>query len=450
MGKDECFIFVSMISKSKNLIALFASLFLLLLGIQGYFMYKTYQVKEREIYRDVHKILTEYTDHLEDKGGMKKVPDDSIQAILIQFKNKEITRDEFLNLFNKNRISTEREFSRYVDNKFKNEGYEVAVKIEYTSIIFNPTKTQLITKPIAIYETEKKVKKPGILNTGTWETTSKSTDDKDKTLTRNESFSVKSTTGFEILNIKTVVFRELTLLFLCCIALLASVLILYIFTIKNLIKQQKQIEVLHTIVDNISHEFKTPIATLKIAAKTLKKNLNQETLPLIDRQITRLENLLIQLHKEENAEEAIFIQPKDWDFFIQDLAFTYPENEFKLQNNVENELPFDKNLMETIIKNLCENSVKYGASEIEIHITDQERQLKITISDNGEGIPKNEMKSIFEKFYRIQSNNIHNTKGLGLGLYFAQKIVAKYQGKIEVKSEIKVGTEFKINLPYEH
>lgn len=450
MGKDEYFIFVSMISKSKNLIALFASLFLLLLGIQGYFMYKTYQVKEREIYRDVHKILTEYTDHLEDKGGMKKVPDDSIQAILIQFKNKEITRDEFLNLFDKNRISTEREFSRYVDNKFKNEGYEVAVKIEYTSIIFNPTKTQLITRPIVIYETEKKVKKPGILNTGTWETTSKSTDDIDKTLTRNESFSVKSTTGFEILNIKTVVFRELTLLFLCCIALLASVLILYIFTIKNLIKQQKQIEVLHTIVDNISHEFKTPIATLKIASKTLKKNLNQETLPLIDRQINRLENLLIQLHKEENAEETIFIQPKDWDFFIQDLAFTYPKNEFKFQNAVEKELPFDKNLMETIIKNLCENSVKYGASEIEIHITEQEKELKINISDNGEGIPKKEMKSIFEKFYRIQSNNIHNTKGLGLGLYFVQKIVSKYQGKIEVKSEIKVGTEFKINLPYEH
>ena len=440
-----------MISKSKNLIALFATLFLLLLGIQGYFMYKTYQVKEREIYRTVHKRLTDYTDRLEDKGGLKRVHDDTVQAILISFKNKKITRDEFLNLFDKNRIATEEEFSQYVDDQFRDEGYEVAVKIEYSSIIFNPTKTNLITKPIVIYETEKKVKKAGILNTGTWETTSKSTNSDNKTVTRNDSFSVKSTTGYEILNIKTVIFRELTLLFLCCIALLTSVLVLYIFTIKNLIKQRKQIEILHTVVDNISHEFKTPIATLKIASKTLKKNLSQEILPVIDRQITRLENLLLQLHKEENdAEETIFIRPRDWDFFIQDLAFTYPEHEFKLQHTVEKELPFDKNLMETIIKNLCENSVKYGASEIDIHITDQEKHLEINIADNGEGIAKNEVKSIFEKFYRIQSNNIHNTNGLGLGLYFVQKIVSKYHGKIDVKSEIKVGTQFKIKLPYEY
>lgn len=437
-----------MISKSKNLIALFATLFLLLLGIQGYFMYKTYQVKEREIYNDVRKKLSNYTDDLENKGGMRKVHDDSIQAILIKFKNKEITRNEFLNLFDKNRIATEKEFSKFVDQQFKDEGYEVAVKIEYTSIVFNPSKTNLLTKPIVIYETEKKVKKAGVLNTGTWETSSQSTDDKDKSITKNDSFSLKNTTGFEVLNIKTVVFRELTLLILCCIALLASVLILYIFTIKNLIKQQKQIEVLHTIVDNISHEFKTPIATLKIASKTLKKNFNQDTFPLIDRQITRLENLLLQLHKDENTDEMTSIKPEDWDFFIQDLAFTYPENEFKIQNKVEKELPFDKNLMETIIKNLCENSVKYGASAIDVKIIDVGNYLEISVSDNGEGIAKNELKSIFEKFYRIQSNNIHNTKGLGLGLYFVQKIVSKYQGKIDLKSEIKVGTEFKINLPY--
>ncbi|MDQ0593628.1 K+-sensing histidine kinase KdpD [Chryseobacterium ginsenosidimutans] len=439
-----------MISKSKNLIALFATLFLLLLVIQGYFMYKTYQVKEREIYRDVHKRLTEYTDRLEDKGGMRKSPDDSIQAILVRFKNKEITKNEFLNLFDKNRIDTEKAFSKFVDGQFKNEGYEVAVKIEYSSIIFNPTRTNLIKKPIVIYETEKKVKKAGILNTGTWETTSKSTNTDDKTLTRNDSFSLKSTTGYEILNIKSVVFRELTLLFLCCIALLASVLLLYIFTIKNLIKQQKQIEVLHTIVDNISHEFKTPIATLKIASKTLKKNLNQDIIPLIDRQIVRLENLLHQLHKEENTDEMTSIQPEDWNFFIQDLSFTYPKNTFELQSNIIKELPFDKNLMETIIKNLCENCVKYGASKIDIHIKSVERNLEITISDNGEGIAKKELKNIFEKFYRIQSNNIHNTKGLGLGLYFVQKIVTKYQGKIDLKSEINTGTTFKITLPYEY
>lgn len=440
-----------MISKSKNLIALFTALFLLLIGIQGYFMYKTYQVKEREIYRTVHKRLTDYTDRLEDKGAMRKSPDDSIQAILVRFKDRKITRDEFLDLFDKNRKATEKEFSKFVDKQFKEEGYQVAVKIEYSSIVFNPTKTNLISKPIVIYETEKKVKNAGIANTGSWETISKSTDADDKKITRNNSFSVRSITGYEILNIKNVVFKELTLLILCCIALLASVLSLYIFTIKNLIKQQKQIEVLHTIVDNISHEFKTPIATLKIASKALKRSLDPETtFPLIDRQIIRLENLLHQLHQEEHEENEGKIRPEDWKFFIQDLAFTYSGNTFRLQSNVVKELPFDKILMETVIKNLCENSVKYGASEIDINITDLEKHLEITVADNGEGIPKNEMKSIFEKFYRIQANNIHNTKGLGLGLYFVHNITKKCKGKIDVNSTLKKGTTFKIHLPYEN
>jgi two-component system phosphate regulon sensor histidine kinase PhoR len=94
-------------------------------------------------------------------------------------------------------------------------------------------------------------------------------------------------------------------LIICCIILLASVLLLYIFTLNNLIKQQKQVEVLHTVVDNISHEFKTPIATLKIASKTLKKGWNPDTLPLIDRQISRLESLMYQLHNDELLKKSL-------------------------------------------------------------------------------------------------------------------------------------------------
>ncbi|SHE83140.1 two-component system, OmpR family, phosphate regulon sensor histidine kinase PhoR [Chryseobacterium vrystaatense] len=450
MDKSECFIFVTMILKSKNLIALFAALFLLLLGIQAYFMYKTYQVKEREIYRDVHTRLTRFTDNLDNKASMKKVSDDSLQHILIKFTNKEIDKKEFLSLFEQNRKNTQDYFSKYVDHQFENQGYKVAVKIQYTSIFFLPSKTKLIDQPITLFETKNKVIKAGITNTGNWETTSKSTSDDEKKITKNNSFHVKSKTEFEILNIKSIVFKELTLLFLCCIALLTSVLILYIFTVKNLIQQQKQVEVLHTVVDNISHEFKTPIATLKIACKALKKDWNPETLPLIDRQVVRLENLMLQLHKDETSEETPSIKGEDWSFFIQDLAFTFPDTNFEVSNQISEELPLDKNLMETVIKNLCENSVKYGSSEIKINISSHSKNLKIEIIDNGSGIEKKELKHIFEKFYRIQSNNIHNTKGLGLGLYFVKNIVTKYHGHIDVSSRPKAGTTFKISIPYEN
>lgn len=341
-------------------------------------------------------------------------------------------------------------FSRHVDDQFKKEGYKIAVKIQYLSIVFLPTKTQLIDHPITLFETKNKVVKAGITNTGNWETSSTSTSDDDKKIIKNNSFHVKSKTEFEILNIKSIVFKELTLLFLCCIALLASVLILYIFTVKNLIRQQKQVEVLHTVVDNISHEFKTPIATLKIASKALNKEWNPEILPLIDRQIIRLESLMQQLHKDETEEEIIRIQPEDWNFFIQDLSFAYPHIDFEIKNQITQQLPFDKNLMETVIKNLCENSVKYGASSVKANIINQPHHIEIEISDNGQGIEKKELKNIFEKFYRIQSNNIHNSKGLGLGLYFVKKIIDQYAGRIEVSSQLQKGTTFTIRLPYEN
>lgn len=438
-----------MITKSKYLIPLFAALFLVLLGIQVYFMYKTYQVKEREIYRTVHEKISNYTDKLEDLGGIKNKTDDSIQKILIDYHDKKVSKKDFLEYFKKNRKENEARLNHYVDNSFKKEGYKIATKIEYISIVYLPDGSHLIDRPLVLYETTNKVVNPRISNTGTWETTSKFSA-KDGKPGRNDSFLVKSNTGFEILNIKTIIFKELALLTICCAAILLSVLLLYIFTVKNLARQQKQLEVLHTVVDNISHEFKTPIATLKIASKALKKEWNPETLPLIDRQISRLENLLLQLHKDETSEEILSIQPQDWSFFVQDLAFTYPEIHFELSNLVAEELPFDKTLMETLVKNLCENSVKYGSSQVKINIENSIQNLRISVSDNGCGMEKKEFGDIFEKFYRIQSNNIHNTKGLGLGLYFVKKIVTKYQGNIEVSSYPNEGTTFKISIPYEN
>lgn len=411
-------------------------------------MYKTYLVKERDIYRTVHQGLTNYTDKLEVVSNAKKISlEDDLQRVFIKYHNKQISKKEFLGYFEENKKSSEDKISKYIDNHFKKEGYKIAAKIQYTSILSLPDKTPLIEKPVVLYETKNKLKKTGIASSGKWETSSTSTTDGE--LNKRDSFLVESITEFEILNIKTIVFKELILLFLCCFLLLASVLALFIFTVKNLIKQQKQVEVLHAVVDNISHEFKTPIATLKIASKALKKDWNPETLPLIDRQISRLENLMRQLHKDEEG-EIFLIKSEDYAFFVQDLAFTYPEITFDSEINVAKELPFDKSLLETIIKNLCENSVKYGASLVKVNITDLQESLIIEISDNGEGIEKKELKNIFEKFYRIQSNNIHNTKGLGLGLYFVKKIIDQYKGKIEVISQPKEGTLFKINLPYEN
>ncbi|QPQ53701.1 hypothetical protein H3Z85_10505 [Chryseobacterium indologenes] len=261
-----------MVSKNKFLISVFAALFLLLLGIQVYFMYKTYQVKERDIYRSVIDGLPAYTDTEESTQRAQETKDDALQKVIIQYYNKEISKKDFIKNFTDNRYAVRKRLSHYIDNRLQKDGYKISARIEYTSIIHLPDSTKLIDKPFIVFETKEKVKNPKIGNTSSWETTSSKKRDSDhKEIERRDTFYVKSQIDFEITNIKTIVFKELALLFFCCILLLSCVLLIYISTIKNLIKQQKQVEVLHTVVDNISHEFKTPIATLKIASKTLKK-----------------------------------------------------------------------------------------------------------------------------------------------------------------------------------
>jgi two-component system phosphate regulon sensor histidine kinase PhoR len=118
-----------MISKSKYLISLFAFLFLLLLGIQVYFMYKTYLVKERDIYRTIHLGLTNYTDKLEEVSKAKNDSiEDNLQNIFIKYRDKEISKEEFLGYFEKNRRNTEAPISKYIDSHFKKEGYKIAAK----------------------------------------------------------------------------------------------------------------------------------------------------------------------------------------------------------------------------------------------------------------------------------------------------------------------------------
>lgn len=428
---------------------MFSTLFVTLLVIQGYMMYKTYQVKEREINRSVVDKLMDYTDQLEDKSGIKKVQKDSIQNILILKKEGDLNEEQFLKFFEKIKRETQPDLSHFIDREFKNEGYKIALKIQYLSIISLPEKVNLNKKPITLYETEKKISDPGTVSTGKWQTSSTSTEEGKKNFFKINSFEIKSRTEFQILNIKQIVFKELILLIFLCVFILCSVLFLFILTVKNLIQQQKQVEILHNVVDNISHEFKTPIATLKIAAKALNKNWNRDNLPLVERQIARLENVMLQINPNEDYENLKQnISHDEWNYFITDLKFLHPNTDFIIINNSPPIFPVSSTDMETIVKNLAENSVKYGASKITTVINCVEKVLRITVTDNGQGIEKKEQKNVFEKFYRIQFNNVHNSKGLGLGLYLVNQLVKKHNGRVNLISAPNEGSTFEIILPY--
>ncbi|WP_245797206.1 sensor histidine kinase [Soonwooa buanensis] len=409
-------------------------------------MYKTYVVKEREIYRNIRDRSALLIDKLEERD---RGTEDAVIKNITDYATKKITEKQFLDYYTTKNLSYRKILSQYMDDEFKKQGYEVATELKYNSIIVLPDSIDLLKKPINLYQTERPLTKIGLQTTGSWNTESSSINDDTKVYDRKEHFKIFTETNYQIVNIKQLVFQELALLILLCVFILGAVLWLFILTVKNLIKQQKQVEVLHNVVDNISHEFKTPIATLKIAAKSLNKDWNKENLPLVERQIQRLENLMKQLHDGENENEVNVINFEDWTNFVEDLQFANPETEFIFENKSIDNLPFAKTDMETVVKNLCENSIKYGATQININVESSGKTLLINVKDNGEGIAKAEQKNIFEKFYRIQSDNIHNTKGLGLGLFLIKNIVKKYNGNIDLQSESGKGSLFKIKLNHE-
>jgi len=422
---------------------IFALLFLILVNIQIYFLYKTYKIKESQIYSSVTEKLDLYRDDSQNKYGLRN---HQVHDLFVKFREGKISKTQFIlevGLLNKKSTSA---YSQSVDSIFSNSKYEVANRYDLVSTKYLPTGKYLFDKPVTLFETRRKVTKPGKTEEGVWDTSAIENDTENK-----NTYRTTIANYYEIKNIESLVFRDLWALILCCILILAAVLWIFILTIRNLIIQQKKVEVLHTVVDNIAHEFKTPIATLKIAAKALDIDWDRNDLPLVQRQITRLENLMIQLNKDENNTSVIQnIRSSDWSDFFEDLKFLYSDIVFCFSNNTLDSLPFNKTDMETIIKNLCDNSVKYGAQKVDIELDSVYNRLHIKISDDGNGISKSEQKYVFEKFYRIQSDNIHNTKGLGLGLFLVKNLVEKYNGKIDLESEKNTGTTFTITLPYEN
>lgn len=439
-----------MLKNHRKLIAVFFLMFLILVGIQVYFLYKTYKIKESQTYDYVMNRLDDYRDDFKREYGLRE---DTVQSYFVKFREGKINESQFRKKIKQLNTKSIPSYTHLIDSIFSKDQYKVATRYDLLSTKYLPENRFLFTKPITIFETSRKVTNPGKIQEGTWETSSSTKDDDtdDNATPRLNIYRTKTSNYYEIKNIHAIVFKDLWILIICCILILAAVLWIFILTIKNLIQQQKQVEVLHTVVDNIAHEFKTPIATLKIATKALKKDWNQNHLPLLERQINRLESLMHQLHNDADTTiEAQNIFFSDWNYCLEDLKFSHPETEFNFENHTPEQLPFNKTDMETLVKNLSENSIKYGATHVNIVIRTLKNQLEISINDNGIGIAKKELKSIFEKFYRIQSDNIHNTKGLGLGLFLVKSLVEKYNGKIDLTSELNIGTTFKLTLPYEN
>jgi two-component system, OmpR family, phosphate regulon sensor histidine kinase PhoR len=246
-------------------------------------------------------------------------------------------------------------------------------------------------------------------------------------------------------------------LFLTLIGLAISLFYFY--------RQKFLAEVQKDFVNNFTHEFKTPLAVMKIAADVLagesilqQPNRLERYTAIIKNQTEHLQNQVSRLLRVASTENnALPIEKENIDpqlLIEQALNKVQPlieqrnaKVELKMGNG-NSQIIADKAHLELAVVNLLENALKYSTNpHILVEAGKEENDYFISVKDNGIGIEKKYIKNIFKKFYRVPTGDVHNVKGFGLGLNFVKRIIDAHDGKIRVNSLPGIGTEFRLFIP---
>ena len=250
-------------------------------------------------------------------------------------------------------------------------------------------------------------------------------------------------------------------------ALLLVLIFIFAYTIYAIIQQKKLSEMKTDFINNMTHEFKTPVATIMIASEALKdaevtadKSRVSRFANIIYDENVRLGNhiervlSIAKLEKKEIALDFNLTNAHDSILAVVDsmsLQLQKRNANVRLElNATEHTLMTDELHFSNVIFNLVDNANKYsvGHPQITIKTYNSGKNLMLAVSDSGIGITKEQTKRIFDQFYRVPTGNLHDVKGFGLGLNYVQDIVTQLGGKIKVQSEKDKGTTFEINLPF--
>lgn len=246
-------------------------------------------------------------------------------------------------------------------------------------------------------------------------------------------------------------------------------LIVFIFTIWSIFRQKRLTEIKNDFINNMTHEFKTPISTISLAAQMLRdpsvsksetmfKHISGVIVDETKRLRFQVEKVL-QMSMFDRKATTFKRKEVDANVLMQDTVNTFrlkveaSGGKIDAHLDAEDAIVFvDEMHFTNVIFNLMDNAVKYKAEDRELNLTvtthnESDDKLIITIADNGIGIKREDLKKIFEKFYRVHTGNRHDVKGFGLGLAYVHNVVKALGGSIHAESEYGKGTKFIITLP---
>lgn len=242
----------------------------------------------------------------------------------------------------------------------------------------------------------------------------------------------------------------------------------FFLTVRTLLRQKKLSEIKTDFINNMTHEFKTPLATISLAVDALKNEKVQHNIEKMNyfSGIIKEENKRMNKHVEtilqaallDKQELKISLVPIHATDLIKNVV---NNNNLRLQDKggrvelnlkaTNDVIDADENHFTNMLSNLIDNSIKYSKENhplvIKVHTSSTHKHLQIKIEDNGIGMNKETVKRIFEKFYRAHTGNIHNVKGFGLGMSYVRTVVDEHKGKIKVDSTLGKGSCFTVEIP---
>ncbi len=399
--------------------------------VQTYWITKSWQLNEKEFHQKVILSLSNVAGELADLSGGELPAEDLIKRV-----------DPNYYIVN-------------VNNSFRAEILEFLLKKEFNEAALNED----FEYGIYDCETNKMVSGKYVALSSQVESTKPLTEE----LKTDDNFVYYF--GVRFPESQRYIFQSMTLPIIFS-ALLFLAIIFFIYSISVILRQKRLSEMQKDFINNMTHEFKTPISTINISSDVLlrtpliqeNKRLQQYA-AIIKEQNNRLNKQVekvLQFARIEKKDFKLKLESINLNELLQNIAYSVQlrvdEQKGVFNLSLCDETVFvqaDRLHLTNILHNLLDNAIKYSEETLEIGLSCVQlnnNAVKITISDKGIGIPKEYQKKIFKKFFRIPTGNVHNVKGFGLGLFYVRNICRKHGWKLNLESEGQ-GTTFTIQIP---
>lgn len=267
-------------------------------------------------------------------------------------------------------------------------------------------------------------------------------------------------------NVKSVVLNEIQWMIAGAIVFTLIIIAAFYVTINAWLRQKKMSEIKNDFINNMTHEFKTPLATISLAVdamrneKVVQDRKKMEYFSGIikeeNKRMNKQVETILQAALMDRQEVQLNKKPLHVHDLIQDVVSNYTlqlqekNGRIELQLNARHDMvDADPVHFRNVVSNLIDNAVKYSTESLLLKISTNTTNKNFTIrfEDNGIGMSKETVKRVFEKFYRAHTGNLHNVKGFGLGLSYVKTIIDAHHGKIRVESTLGKGSVFTVDIP---